>query len=258
MQTMLDHPDGGVPSHCPPVVSPRAAPRQASFEPVLFLPGLLCDQTLWRSQIDALSDRCAPFVADLTLDDSITAMARRTLAAAPPSFSLVALSMGGYVALEIMRLAPERVHRLALIDTSARTDTPERTRQRLAGIESLRRGTFLGVSRPFVRTLIHRNHWDDGVAVTMRAMAARVGKAAFLRQQRAIMDRPDGRLHLHRIAVPTLIAVGREDHITPTDHARELHDAIGGSALHIIDRCGHMAPLEEPERINDLLGSWLA
>ncbi len=258
MQTMLNHRDGGTPSYCPPVASPRAAQYQPPYEPVLFLPGLLCDHALWRSQINALSDRCAPFVADLTLDDSITAMARRTLAAAPPSFSLVALSMGGYVALEIMRLAPERVRRLALIDTSARTDTPERTRERLAGIESLRRGAFLGVSRPLLRTLIHRSHWDDEVAATMRAMAARVGKAAFLRQQRAIMDRPDGRPHLHRITVPTLIAVGREDRITPTDHAHELHDAIDGSALHIVDRCGHMAALEEPDHINDLLGNWLA
>ena len=158
MHIVVDQRDGGIITRqgraaaAPGTGSARAA--QPSPEPVVFLPGLLCDQSLWRRQIDALADCCAPFVADLTLDDSIAAMATRTLAAAPPSFSLVALSMGGYVALEIMRRAPERVRRLALIDTSARADTPERTEERLRGIRSLERGTFLGVSRPLLRKLI--------------------------------------------------------------------------------------------------------
>ncbi|MDZ7280978.1 alpha/beta hydrolase [Sphingomonas sanguinis] len=266
MQAMLDHHrDGGpftpyiggeeIPATLLPSTTRRTA--QAPLEPVVFLPGLLCDQSLWRSQIDALADRCAPFVADLTLDDDIAAMAVRTLAAAPPSFSLVALSMGGYVALDIMRQAPERIRRLALIDTSARADTPERTHERLRGIQSLERGRFLGVSRPLLRNLVHRNHWEDDVATAMQAMAGRVGKTAFLRQQRAIMNRPDSRGHLGDIAVPTLIVVGRQDRITPVDHARELHDAIPGSSFHIFDQCGHMAALEEPERINGLLREWL-
>jgi len=226
-------------------------------EPVVFLPGLLCDQSLWRSQIDALADCCAPFVADLTLDDSIAAMARRTLAAAPSRFSLVALSMGGYVALEIMRQAPERVRRLALLNSSARADTPERTQERPEGIRSLQRGKFLGVSRPLLRALVDPSHWEDDVATSIRAMAARVGKAAFLRQQRAIMDRPDSRRHLGRIAVPTLIVVGRSDCITPVDHAREIHRAINGSSLHIIEHCGHLAALEEPAQISGLLRTWI-
>lgn len=267
MQTMLDHWDGGTSARhveagpFPAVELPRAADEEArtphGLEPVVFLPGLLCDQSLWRSQIDALADCCAPFVADLTLDDSIAAMAARTLAAAPPSFSLVALSMGGYVALEIMRQAPERVRRLALIDSSARADTPQRTRERLKGIQSLERGTFLGVSRPLLRNLVDRSHWDDEVARSMQAMARRVGKTAFLRQQRAIMDRPDSRNGLGDIAVPTLIVVGRHDHITPIDHARELHDAIEGSSFHVVEQCGHMAALEEPDYVSQLLRNWL-
>lgn len=264
---MLDHRDGGLSTrHAGPGPNEAAAwPGVAARpvralrhrEPLVFLPGLLCDQALWRSQIDALADRCAPFVADLTLDDSITAMAERTLAAAPPRFSLVGLSMGGYVALEIMRQAPERVRRLALINTSARAESPERTRDRQRGLQSLERGTFLGVSRPLLRTLVDRSHWDDEVARSMQAMAVRVGKAAFLRQQRAIMSRPDSRPHLGDIAVPTLIAVGRQDRVTPIDHARELHDAIGGSSLHVLDHCGHMAALEEPDIVNRLLREWL-
>ncbi|WP_375271490.1 alpha/beta fold hydrolase [Sphingomonas sp.] len=225
MRPMSDHRNGGCFTHhvdvdrvaaaSSAVTTERAAPERARPEPVVFLPGLLCDQSLWRRQIDALADCCAPFVADLTLDDSIAAMAERTLTAAPPSFSLVALSMGGYVALEIVRQAPERVRRLALIDTSARPDTPERTRERLRGIQSLERGKFLGVSRPLLRPLVHRAHWEDAVATAMQAMAGRVGKSASVRQQRAIMDRPDSRDHLGDIAVPTLIVVGRQDRIRP-------------------------------------------
>lgn len=261
MRPMSDHPNGGSFNHhidvghitaaaSAAVTAGQGVPAQTRPEPVVFLPGLLCDQSLWRRQIDALADCCAPFVADLTLDDSIAAMAERTLVAAPSSFSLVALSMGGYVALEIMRQAPERVRRLALIDTSARPDTPERTRERLRGIQSLERGKFLGVSRPLLRNLVHHSHLEDQVADAMQAMAGRVGKSAFLRQQRAIMGRPDNRDHLGDIVVPTLIVVGRQDRITPLDHAHEMHEAIKGSSFHVVEHCGHMAALEEPDHVS--------
>lgn len=227
------------------------------LEPVVFLPGLLCDQALWRHQVDALADICAPLIADLSLDDTIEAMARRTLAIAPPRFSLVGLSMGGYVAFEIMRQAPERVRRLALIDTSARADTLERTAKRRLGIESLRRGTFVGITRRLLEDLVHRDHLDDHVATAMRGMASRVGKEAFLRQQTAIMSRPNATGHLADIDVETMIVVGAEDNVTPVEHAVEMHGAIAGSTLHIIPRCGHMPALEEPELVSKLIRDWL-
>ena len=114
--------------------------------PLLFLPGLICDERLWRDQADGLADIAAPMIADLTRDDSIEAMAQRALAAAPDQFALCALSMGGYVAFEIMRSAPERVTRLALLSTSARLDDPARAAQRKAGIKALKLGRFLGVT----------------------------------------------------------------------------------------------------------------
>ena len=228
-----------------------------ALEPVVFLPGLLCDQSLWSRQIRSLADVAAPMVADLTLDDTIGAMAERTLAAAPRRFSLVSLSMGGYVALEIMRRAPERVSRLALINSSARSDTPERTLQRKAGIASLQRGKFLGVTRKLLGDLVHPDHTEGHVADEMRAMASRVGGEAFIRQQHAIMTRPDSLEGLSRIKVPTMIVVGDGDRITPPDHAREIHERIATSSYHEIGSCGHMAALEHPEQTSFLLRGWL-
>jgi pimeloyl-ACP methyl ester carboxylesterase len=228
-----------------------------ALEPVVFLPGLLCDQALWRRQIHALADVAAPMVADLTLDDTIGAMAERTLAAAPRRFSLAGLSMGGYVALEIMRRAPERVSRLALINSSARSDTPERTLQRKIGIESLRRGKFVGITHKLLGQLVHADHTEGFVADEMRGMASRVGGDAFIRQQQAIMTRRDSLGGLEAIRVPTMVVVGDGDRITPPDHAREIHERIAGSSYHEIGSCGHMAALEHPEQVNFLLRNWL-
>jgi pimeloyl-ACP methyl ester carboxylesterase len=225
--------------------------------PTVFLPGLLCDAMIWRSQIDALSDVVAPFVADLTLDDSITAMARRVLASAPPRFALVALSMGGYVALEIVRQAPERVTRLALIDTSARADTPERAAQRAAGMASLERGRFVGITRTLLDTLVHPEKTSGAVADALRAMAMRVGGPAFLRQQRAILNRPDSREDLPHIRVPTLVSVGDGDMITPVQDASEMASLIPGASLHIFARCGHLPAVELPDETSQLLRRWL-
>ena len=241
-----------------PSPSSSRSTHPASFEPIVFLPGLLCDQSLWCHQVGALADDVAPMIADLTLDDNIGDMARRTLAAAPARFSLVGLSMGGYVALDIMRRAPHRVRRLALFNSSARADTPERIAQRHAGIESLQRGKFLGVTRRLLNSLVHPSHVEGTVADEMRAMAQRVGGDAFLRQQQAIMSRPDSTGLLSTIAVPTMIVVGDGDRITPPAHAEEIHDRVVGSVLHIIRDCGHMAALEHPGETTTLLREWLA
>ncbi|WP_343616016.1 alpha/beta fold hydrolase [Novosphingobium sp.] len=229
----------------------------ARLEPTVFLPGLLCDQSLWQNQVEALADVCAPMIANLTLDDTIEAMARRTLAAAPARFSLVGLSMGGYVALEIMRQAPERVTRLALVDTSARADTAERAAQRRAGMESLKRGKFVGITHGLLGNLIHRSQMETQVGSQMRSMASRVGGEAFLRQQNAILNRPDFSAVLPDIAVPTMIVVGDDDRVTPVSHSLEMHEAIAGSTFHLVRECGHMAALERPEDTNALLRDWL-
>lgn len=247
-----------------PALSPSSASTYAygaappRLSPVVLLPGLLCDQALWRPQIEALADRVAPMVADLTLDDNVQDMARRALAAAPWRFDLVALSMGGYVALEIMRQAPERVRSLALIDTSARPDTAERADRRRAGIESLRHGTFRGVTQPLMSELVHTSKTQGPVAESLKAMAARVGGPAFVRQQTAILNRPDARPFLSDIHVPTLIAVGDEDRITPPEVALEMQASIPDARLHVFESCGHLPALEQPEETSALLRRWIA
>lgn len=227
------------------------------MQPVVFLPGLLCDQGLWRQQVRDLADIAAPMIADLTLDDSIEAMARRTLAVAPARFALAGLSMGGYVALEIMRQAPERVTRLALVDTSARGDTPARQAQRQAGLDSLRRGKFVGVTRKLLADLVHPSRLDDHVGSEMREMAVRVGGEAFVRQQQAILSRRDAMDVLRHIDVPTVIAVGDVDRVTPPAHAEEMHHEIGHSTMHVLSDCGHMPALERPQETSVLLRTWL-
>ena len=122
--------------------------------PLLFLPGLLCDHQLWGHQIDSLSDIADMTVADLTQDDSMTDMAARALEGAPPTFALAGLSMGGYVAQEILRQAPERVTRLALVDTSPYADTNEQSERRKGFIEQVKQGQFRGVTSRLLPMLI--------------------------------------------------------------------------------------------------------
>ncbi len=253
--SQTSHSDGAIATS----LARRSARTQyVTHEPLVLLPGLLCDQHLWRSQVEALADIAAPVVADLTLDDTVEGMARRVLASAPSRFSLAGLSMGGYVALEIMRLAPERVARLALVSTSARPETAERQEERLRGIASLRRGRFVGVTHGLLKQLVHPQHFDGPVAADLRTMAARIGKTAFIRQQQAIMTRRDARSTLSRIIVPTLVAVGDGDVTTPPACANEMHQAVQGSRLHVFKGCGHLPAMESPVETASLLREWLS
>lgn len=225
---------------------------------LLLLPGLLCDARLWRDQVAALAPLARCRVADLTQDDTIAAMAARALAAAPPRFALCALSMGGYVAFEMLRQAgPGRVTRLALFDTSARPDTPEQVRRRRGLIALARSGTFRGVTPRLLPQLLHPANLDGEVAQEVIAMAERVGRDAFLRQQAAILGRPDSRPDLPGIAVPTLVAVGEADALTPPALAEEMATLIPGARLAVLPGCGHLPPLEDPGAVTALLASWL-
>lgn len=225
--------------------------------PLLFLPGLLCDARLWRDQVEGLSAQTAPVVADLTLNSSLPAMAARALAAMPERFALAGLSMGGYVALEVMRQAGARVERLALFDTSARPDTPEAARQRRGLMALTRRGAFRGVTPRLLPRLLHPANLDGPLAAEVMAMAERVGRDAFLRQQEAILGRPDSRGDLAGIAVPTLVVAGEEDVLTPPELAREIAAGIPGAALHLVPGCGHLPSMEAPEVVTALLRDWL-
>lgn len=224
---------------------------------LLLLPGLLCDARLWRDPLALLGESVSAQVADLTLDDTLQAMARRTLAAAPPRFALAGLSMGGYVALEILRQAPERVTRLALFDTSARPDSPEAARRRRALMALSRTGQFRGVTPRLLPSLLHPEAVEGPLGHEVRAMADRVGHEAFLRQQLAILHRPDSRPMLSGITVPTLVAVGEQDILTPPELSEEMAAAIPGARLARIPRSGHLPTMEQPQHSAALMREWL-
>jgi pimeloyl-ACP methyl ester carboxylesterase len=238
--------------------APRCGQPAAMTLPLLLLPGLLCDARLWRDQAEALSAAREVRVADLTQDDTIAAMATRALAAAPPRFAVAGLSMGGYVAFEIWRQAPERVARLALLDTSAQPDTEEQSRRRRGLIALARTGQFRGVTPRLLPLLLAPANQEGPLAAEVMEMAGRVGRDAFLRQQAAILARVDSRPDLPAITVPTLVAVGEHDALTPPERAREIAAGIHGAQLAIIPHAAHLPTMEEPDATTALLRSWLA
>lgn len=226
--------------------------------PLVLLPGLLCDEKLWAPQVQALSDMADCRVADLTRHESVKEMAASALEAAPEKFALAGLSMGGYVAQEIMRQAPERVLRLALLDTSPRADTEEQSVRRRGLIDLAQKGRFKGVTPRLLPLLIHPDRQaDEKLTSIIFAMAEHVGMEGFIRQQKAIMGRPDGRADLAKITVPTLVLCGRQDALTPLELHKEMAAGIAGSRLVVIEESGHLPTLERPAEVNMALREWL-
>jgi pimeloyl-ACP methyl ester carboxylesterase len=197
-------------------------------------------------------------IADHTRDDSMDAIAARILAAAPPRFALAGLSMGGYLALAIMRQAPERVQKLALLDTSARPESSEQTARRKPQIALAQDGRFAEVPPLQFPFFVHRNRQgDDALRTRVRLMAEETGAEAFLRQQHALITRADARPLLATIKCPTLVLVGDGDELTPPALSRELADSIAGSRLVIVADCGHLSTMERPEAVNRALVEWM-
>ncbi|WP_404482617.1 alpha/beta fold hydrolase [Novosphingobium sp. BL-52-GroH] len=226
-------------------------------QPLVLVPGLTCDAEVWGAQIAGLSDVADMTVADTFADDSIAAMARRLLDAAPERFALAGFSMGGCVAMEVVRLAPGRVARLALLDTSARADDPDHAAVRRAAVRTARERGFERVLRGSLGLLVHPEA-DPAIGEAVVAMALRVGIDTFERQQAAIAGRGDSLPALAQVAVPALVLVGAEDRTTSPRHARDMAAAIPGAVLRQVPRCGHMATMEQPEAVNAALRDWLA
>ncbi len=224
------------------------------FLPSVLLPGLLCTPRLYAEQLSALWAFGPVTVGDHTRDDSVAGIAQRVLANAPPRFALIGLSMGGYVAMEILRQAPERVAKLALLDTTARPDTPEQTASRREMIALARNGRFGEVpERQYSILVAPLRLSDEDLKRIVRTMAEQVGAEAFERQQTAIMNRPDSRPGLAAIRCPMLMLVGEQDVLTPPDRAREISSAITGSRLVTVPHCGHLSALERPAEVTRAL-----
>lgn len=226
--------------------------------PLVLVPGLGCTGELFAALAVANADR-EVVIADPTRHDSIAAIAADLLAATPTRFALAGLSMGGYIALEMWRQAPDRIAKLALLSTQARPDTP-------AAAEVRKRMIELGEDDKLDK--IHEALWprlvapsrreDRGLEIVVRRMLQEVGGGAFVRQQRAILGRVDSRPTLPTITVPTLVLVGSEDQLTPPELAREMSVAIRNAELVIVPGTGHLSPLEQPDGVTAALAAWLA
>ncbi len=227
-------------------------------QPTLLIPGLGTDARLYAPQLPALWQFGPVMVANQTRRDTMSAIAEDILAHAPPRFALAGLSMGGYVAFEVMRQAPQRVVKLALLDTTARPDTPEQTGRRKAQIEMVKAGKFKDIPGMLFPLLVHLNRREDAsLRAAVDTMFFDAGPEAHIRQQLAIMGRPDSRPDLSAIGCPTLIVVGDGDQLTPPELAREMADGISGARLVIAPDCGHLSTLEQPNFVSSALAGWL-
>jgi pimeloyl-ACP methyl ester carboxylesterase len=186
-------------------------------------------------------------------------MAAAILAEAPPRFALAGLSMGGYLALEIMRRAPERVVKLALISTQAVPDTPEQSDQRRAFVALARKAKFAAVLRQAMATILHPDRRDDAELETVNLrMGLTVGVEGLARQTAAIIGRPDSRPTLPTISVPTLVLTGDSDPLIPPERSHEMAATIPGTRLVIVPDCGHASTLEQPTAVNQALVEWIS
>ena len=226
--------------------------------PILLVPGLVSSPRIYAPVVPDLW-QCGPVtVANHIRDDHMALIARRILAEAPPRFALAGHSMGGYIAFEIMRQAPERVARLALLNTQARPDTPEATARRRTMIARARGGEYSAVLDELFPGFVHPSRREDA---TLRQlvydMGEDVGAEAFVRQQEAIISRPDSRPVLATIKCPTLVLSGDEDNTIPNALSVEMADNIYNAKLVILPNCGHLPQPEQPEATAKALVEWL-
>ena len=230
-----------------------------SSHPILLIPGLDCSPRLYAAQIPMLWRFGPVTLAAHTHDDTIAAIARRILADAPPRFALAGLSMGGYIAFEIMRQAPERVAKLALLDTNGRDDSPEAQQKRRANITLAETGRFEEAIELVWPMLVHPDRHKDALLKQIHvAMCHDVGPEAYVRQQRAILTRADSRPLLASIKCPTLVLVGEQDELTPPFLSEEMAAGISGAKLVKVPHCGHLSTLEQPDAVNAALVEWMS
>ena len=230
---------------------------------VIFVPGLICTEMLFRDQIDALAAQIpslqAVQVADTTRHTSIAEMAAAALRATTGAIVPVGLSMGGYVAMEMARQAPDRVAGIALLSTNYRADDAAKRTQRLATIEMAKSAKFRGVTRHLMRSFLSPAAMqDEAIIARVQDMAAEIGSAGFVRQQEAILGRQDQSETLRNLTVPTLILCGLLDTLTPPHLSEEMHALVPNSRLTLLPEIGHLSSMEAPAAVTKALIALLA
>lgn len=225
--------------------------------PIVLITGQLLTEAVWQPLLDAWADR-EVIIADNRSDDTIEGFAQRLLDNAPPKFVLVGHAMGGFIAFEVMRRAPQRVAKLVLISTLASADGPAQTARRQGYIDLVTSGRFDQVVEERIPILFpEEKRGDTRLLGIARQMAADTGADTFLAQQRAIMARIDSRPRLGEIAVPTLLVWGEKDGITSRAHHDEIAEAIPGARLEAIAGAGHLPTVEAPEVVAPLLTDFI-
>ena len=223
-----------------------------------FVCGHLCDERLFAAQVGALDNDydCRVFV--FREEDSMRRMADTLLAGTPPRFTLIGLSLGGYVAFEVIRRAAARIERLALLDTLAGADDDARRTIRLADIAKVREGGIEALIPGLpARWLLPAHAARVDLVELMASMARGIGASAQRRQQRAMLARPDSFDALAGLTIPTLVLCGAQDAVTPVAEHEAMAARVPGARLEIIANCGHLSTLEQPAAVNDVLTDWL-
>jgi pimeloyl-ACP methyl ester carboxylesterase len=227
-------------------------------EPIVFLPGMMCDARLFAPQIASLSRLAPVMVAPISSGERIEDIAQLLLAMLPPKFALVGLSMGGIVAMEIMRRAPDRVTRIALLDTNALSETPQSAAAYEPWIIGARAGRLEDVLRDMMRPdFLAAGPARMTVLNQFFDMARDQGAEVFIRQCRALQRRRDMQSTLRRCKVPALVLCGAEDGLTPVKRHQFMAELIPYAQLHIVEGAGHLPTLEQPEAVTHALANWL-
>jgi pimeloyl-ACP methyl ester carboxylesterase len=225
---------------------------------IVLIPSQLCTDLVWEPQLPVLSAFARPRVFVQRDHDTVGAMAQSVLDASPEGFTLITHGMGGFVAFEMLRRAPQRIGKLVLMSALAPADTPKQTERRMGYIRLVEQGRFDGIIEERIPMLVHPSRTGDAaLTAILRRMASDTGPEVFQRQQRAIMARPDSRPMLASIPCPTVLVFGRQDGITSIEHQNEMLNTIPNVRLEILEDCGHMMTLEKPADVNARLSAFL-
>ena len=223
---------------------------------LVLIPGLAADASMWQAQLVAL-ERWNPVVTDVHMrHDTIAAMAQALLDEHPGPLVLCGASMGGMIAMETARQAPERIRGLALLGTNARPESDDMRALREAAIALFAQGRVAEVIEPNVALAFHPDN-AAALAPAYLEFVLKAGAVQLIRQNRAVIGRPDARLHLRDIRCPTLVMCGDSDKLTPPECSREIAGLVPGAELVMLARCGHMLTMEQPEAVNATLHAWL-
>ncbi len=227
-------------------------------EPLLLLPGMMCDARLFSAQIAAFSAHRSVMTAPLSRGNTFRDLARSVLASAPPRFALAGVSMGGIAAMEIIRQAPERVSRLALLDTNPKAETTERQKLRERQIESVLSGNLRDVLRDEMKPhYLADNPGKPALLNLCMDMATALGPDVFVQQSRALQSRPDQTATLENVQVPTLVLCGEHDQLCPIATHQLMDTLIPDATLTVVAGAGHLPTLEQPEATYKAMTEWL-